>query len=389
MLYDAIVIGGGPAGATSALALARRGWSVALIEKTAFPRRKVCGEFLSATNAVLLRDLGLEDALRPHMGPEVRRIGLFAGRQMVTEKTPRNSVSGRGWGFAVARETLDDLIVQAARAAGVDVLIPWRAVALAQRNDQHSCIIANGTTCCEIRAPVVILAHGSWDSGTLATQTRRPRQPQDLLAFKARFHNAALDRDLMPLLAFSGGYGGMVNSSDKSLSLTFCIRRDVLESLRKATKGNAGEIALNHLKAHCAGAESVLRTADLAIPILAAGPIAPGIRPRYADGLFRVGNLAGEAHPVVAEGISMAMQAGWLLARLLSEDGAAARKGAHLDTIGHAYAARWLRSFAPRIYAASLFAHVAMQPTITTRLVPLFAGFPALLAQAAALSGKT
>ncbi|HTJ02570.1 MAG TPA: FAD-dependent oxidoreductase, partial [Methylovirgula sp.] len=51
MLYDAIVIGAGPAGATSALALARRGWSVALIEKTLFPRRKVCGEFISASNA--------------------------------------------------------------------------------------------------------------------------------------------------------------------------------------------------------------------------------------------------------------------------------------------------------------------------------------------------
>src|SRR5215471_5533148 len=46
MTYDALVIGGGPGGATAALLLARAGWNVMLAEKTAFPRSKVCGEFI-------------------------------------------------------------------------------------------------------------------------------------------------------------------------------------------------------------------------------------------------------------------------------------------------------------------------------------------------------
>src|SRR5690349_19918246 len=46
MTYDALVIGGGPGGATAALLLARAGWNVVLAEKTAFPRSKVCGEFI-------------------------------------------------------------------------------------------------------------------------------------------------------------------------------------------------------------------------------------------------------------------------------------------------------------------------------------------------------
>ena len=52
--YDAIVIGGGPGGATAALLLAQAGWSVGLLERKVFPRRKVCGEYLSATNWPLL-----------------------------------------------------------------------------------------------------------------------------------------------------------------------------------------------------------------------------------------------------------------------------------------------------------------------------------------------
>src|SRR5437016_2497832 len=57
--FDAVVIGGGPAGATAALLLAEAGWAVALIEQKQFPRRKVCGEYLSATNWPLLTRLGI------------------------------------------------------------------------------------------------------------------------------------------------------------------------------------------------------------------------------------------------------------------------------------------------------------------------------------------
>src|SRR5260370_41391518 len=68
-LMDALIIGGGPAGSTAALLLAKAGWSVGLVEKSRFPRRKVCGEFLSATNLPLLRHLGVADSFRKWAGP--------------------------------------------------------------------------------------------------------------------------------------------------------------------------------------------------------------------------------------------------------------------------------------------------------------------------------
>src|SRR5437762_13685867 len=78
MTYDAIVIGAGPAGSTSARLLAQAGWSVALVEKTAFPRRKVCGEFISATSLPLVQDGGIGAEFFAAAGPEIRRVGLFA-----------------------------------------------------------------------------------------------------------------------------------------------------------------------------------------------------------------------------------------------------------------------------------------------------------------------
>src|SRR5580704_6165585 len=73
--FDALVIGGGPGGATAALLLAKAGWSVGLVEKVSFPRRKVCGEFLSATNLPLLRHLGLAESFLELAGPDVRQVG--------------------------------------------------------------------------------------------------------------------------------------------------------------------------------------------------------------------------------------------------------------------------------------------------------------------------
>ena len=59
MMHDAIVIGAGPAGSSTAIALAQHGWSVAMVEKVVFPRRKVCGEFMSGTSLALLDRLGV------------------------------------------------------------------------------------------------------------------------------------------------------------------------------------------------------------------------------------------------------------------------------------------------------------------------------------------
>src|SRR5947209_2219656 len=56
-MYDLIVIGGGPAGSSAAIAAARAGAQVLLLERGRFPRHKVCGEFVSAESLDLLSSL--------------------------------------------------------------------------------------------------------------------------------------------------------------------------------------------------------------------------------------------------------------------------------------------------------------------------------------------
>jgi flavin-dependent dehydrogenase len=369
--------------------LARAGWSVALVEKADFPRRKVCGEFLSATSMPLLRELGLLDDFVRHAGPEVRRVGLFAKDASLTAPMPqpRNAI-GKG-GRALGREHLDLLLLQAAQRAGAVVRQPYKATELRRSGHGYDCTIASPNESQVLSAPIVIAAHGSWENGTLPTQSATRHRSSDLLAFKAHFTDCDLPGDLMPLLAFPGGYGGMVHSDSGRVSLSCCIRRDTLRQCRDQS-GNrrAADAVLQHIQSSCAGVRHALRRARLDHAWLSAGPIRPGMRDCYADGIFRVGNCAGEAHPVVAEGISMAMQSAALLARqmIARQDDVAAGRG--IDAIGNAYTAEWRNLFAARIRAASWFARLAMSPTAAELILPVLKHVPQLLTVGALLSGK-
>lgn len=382
--FEAVVIGGGPAGAVCALALARGGRRVAVVEKAAFPRRKVCGEFLSGTNWTMLETLGLARAIGEAAGPDVRRVALYAGETIAEAPMPR---TGGGWGRALGRDRLDPILLDAARSAGAAVFQPWRVGALDREDAGWAVQVEADAEQQTLRAPVVVAAHGSWEPGKLPTQLAKSHRSDDLLGFKAHFRSGSLAPDLMPLLLFPGGYGGMVWSDGGRLSLSCCIRRDRLEALRRHGGGSAAEAVERHLLRSCRGIRNVLAEAEPEGPWLAAGPIRPGIRAGYADDIFRAGNVAGESHPIIAEGISMAMQGGWMLAgELLRErdwNGAARLRA------GQRYEAAWRRQFAGRIRAAALLALLADWPG-TGNLVPAFARtFPALLTWGAALSGKT
>jgi flavin-dependent dehydrogenase len=387
--YDAIVIGAGPAGATAGLLLARAGWSIAIVEKAEFPRRKVCGEFLSATSMPLLHELGLLEDFVRHAGPEVRRVGLFAKDVSLAAPMPQPRNAIGKWGRALGRERLDLLLLQAAQRAGAVVRQPCKVSGLRRSGNDYDCTITNSEETQVLSAPIVIAAHGSWENGTLPTQSATQHRSSDLLAFKAHFTDCDLPGDLMPLLAFPGGYGGMVHSDSGRVSLSCCIRRETLRRCRdRSGNQRAADAVRQHIQSSCVGVRHALGRATLDHAWLSAGPIRPGIRDCYADGIFRVGNCAGEAHPVVAEGISMAMQSAALLVRqmIARQDDIAAGRG--IDEIGNTYTAEWKNLFAARIRAASWFARLAMSPTAAELSLPVLKHVPQLLTVGALLSGK-
>ena len=396
--FDAVVIGAGPAGSAAAILLARAGWKVALVEKQRFPRRKVCGECIAASNLPLLEALGIGAEVERLAGAPLERVALLRGSQRIVAPLPPADDPRQPYGRALGREELDTLLAARASQAGATVLQPASLQGIAGEPGDFRCLVRAAEGDLELYARVVVAAHGSWEPLPFErAERRKERKPSDLFAFKANFTGSSVPPGLLPVLAFDGGYGGMVVADHGLTTLACCVREERLAALRRHHPGlPAGEAVEHYLEEQCSGVAEMLAGAARQGAWLASGPLRPGIRVGAGgQGVFLIGNAAGEAHPIVGEGISMALQSAFLLAGALlpaagallradREQSAAVQRRLLLE-----HAAAWRRHFAARLRVAATFAHVAMRPGLTMPLWTLLRAWPGLLTQGARWSGKT
>jgi 2-polyprenyl-6-methoxyphenol hydroxylase-like FAD-dependent oxidoreductase len=395
---DALVIGAGPAGAATAIWLKSAGWRVILVEKNVYPRQKVCGECLSAAALALLDRLGVGAAIRDRAGPELQRVGWMSGDSTLIARLPPCSDGSYRYGRALGRDQLDKILVERAVELGVDLIQPGQVRSVRGEVGDFECDIQlpaqarPGRSPMTRRVSIVVDAHGSWETGPVGaahTAARTPRRGSDLFGFKASFQNTTLPQGLLPVLSFRGGYGGLVLAEDGRLTLAGCIRRDTLAGWRRRLPGaSAGTAFELYLRASCRGVRDILAGALRSGPWLSIGPLRPAIRLRGPDRLFSVGNAAGETHPLIGEGMSMALQSASLLAGFLIEQPARAIDAARALEIHRAYRGAWHTAFALRLRLAAVFAHIAMRPALSLPVTWLLGGCPRVLTAAAHLSGK-
>lgn len=152
---DCLIVGAGPAGAAAALALARAGRSVVLLDAAPFPRAKVCGGGL---NPRAMEALGLD--LTPVLGPRVSRVRFtWCGEEPVEAELPPEAAI-----TMVYREPFDALLAASAQHAGADFR-PACPVSDLRRERGHW----TGTTPQgPVSAPFLIVADGG--KGRLAAQ---------------------------------------------------------------------------------------------------------------------------------------------------------------------------------------------------------------------------
>lgn len=125
MTTDALILGAGPAGISAGLLLARKGYSVEIIDPAFFPRDKICGEFLNPQAVRWLQDQGLSGALLS--------LDPFAVHGMKITDGQGRSFTGhyanhhQAGGYAIMRRSFDQLLVSQARAAGIRINEGYRA----------------------------------------------------------------------------------------------------------------------------------------------------------------------------------------------------------------------------------------------------------------------
>jgi geranylgeranyl reductase family protein len=322
---DVIVVGAGPAGSTAATFLARAGLDVLLLEKTEFPREKVCGDGLTPRAVRMLLALGVP--VGPESGWQRNRGLRVVGGGACLELDWPELVSFPAFGLVRPRLDLDHVLARGAADAGARVHV--RATVTDPVLDERSGRVVGVTTrptgppgapAVELRAPVVVAADGVSSRLALALGVRRrDDRPLGVAArayYVSRRHEDGyletrfdLSNPLDPGRSLLPGYGWVFGMGDGTCNA------GVFLLTARAASGNLDCRALlrGWLAAlpEDAGLREEHRTAAVRGAAL---PMGFNRTPAYTRGLLLVGDAGGMVNPFSGEGISYAMEAGHLAA---------------------------------------------------------------------------
>lgn len=295
MIWDAVVVGAGPAGSLAARGLALKGASVLLADKAVFPRPKVCGCCLNPAALEALSRAGLAGLVERIGAKPLHRIRIASGGREASVRLPGRQV--------VSRQALDAALVEAAREAGVRFM-PGTAAQLGEPGaGVRRVILRQGNERSVVEARILLAADGL-SGNFLSGQTDwKPEVAPGsrigagaVLGEPGDFYEA----ETIHMACGSGGYAGLVRLEDGRLNVAAALS---FQEVRDA--GPAGVV------------KRILREAGFPEPLgldAAAWSGTPPMtrRRKWAarDRVFLLGDAAGYAEPFTGEGIGWAMDSG-------------------------------------------------------------------------------
>lgn len=300
--FDVAIVGSGPAGAACALRLSLRGYAVALIDERAFPRQKLCGEYLNLGAIRELRELGLGEELEALAVP-LRGMRLFAHDISAEFRSPANA-------WSLPRMTLDERIRSRALGAGAQAL-HGRLTGIADNASSVSLEIDGSGGRMKLDARYLVGADGMRSSVARRCGLAAP-MPEVPFATGGHYIESGTS-EWLEMYVTPAGYLAINPLGDTSVNAIF-----VLPSQRlKECRGALGSELSRFARAATRGERSI-SDACLLQQRLAIGPLWHRTIAFTLSNVLLVGDAAAFVDPFTGQGVFVALAGAKLAAEAIS-----------------------------------------------------------------------
>jgi menaquinone-9 beta-reductase len=367
---DVIVVGAGPGGSAAAYHLASRGLDVVLLEKTRFPREKVCGDGLTPRAVAQLLKMGVDTS---ESAGWIRNRGLrVVADDIAIELDWPELQAFPNYGLTRTRLDFDQILADRAVAAGASLECGVKVTAPVFDLAGRVC----GVTAVKdgeqltYRAPLVIAADGVSGRLALALGLKRDEKRPMGVAVRQYYKSPAKHDDeyLESWLALrtaaepdvlQPGYGWIFGLGDGRVNVGLGVlnssegygKTDYRALLRDWLANTPEEWGL----ADEANADGPVRGAAL--------PMGFNRTPHYSRGLMLVGDSGGMVNPFNGEGIAYAVEAGEVAAAVVAQ-AFKARSVPRREAVLRTYADKMDDLWGSYYRMGGIFSHLIGKPAV-------------------------